>query len=476
MSPLRQALAGYLTIRRALGYKLARPEKLLGQLITYLEDAGAATVTTEHALAWATLPGGDRALARATGCPWSAGSPSTCSTIDPAAEVPPAGLIPCAATPGHPLPVLRRRHHRPDRGGRQPAVPAADRDLPDARSACSRSPGCGSARRSASTGPTSTSTAGMLTVRESKFGKSRLVPLHPTTMAALRGYLRLRDRLLPRIPRPGQCSSPPPGPGCCYCTVHATFQRLAAPRRAHAHGQHHAARASMTCDTRSPSAACSTAYAAGQDGQARLTAAVHLPRSHRPSHHLLVPVGRPRTARRWPASGSNATCRSSRDRARAHPAGILHRPAGPPARRQPAHHRRLPRHLAAAARLRLPGTGSDPRHPATSPTWTPPLIGAFLDHLEQRTRQQPAHPQRPPGGDPLTVPLRGAAPPRTRRGHRPGTGHPAQALRPSRPRHLRSPSPRSARCSRPPTGPPGPAGATTPCSCSPPRPACASPN
>ena len=29
MSPLRQALAGYLAVRRSLGYKLARPEKLL---------------------------------------------------------------------------------------------------------------------------------------------------------------------------------------------------------------------------------------------------------------------------------------------------------------------------------------------------------------------------------------------------------------------------------------------------------------
>ena len=45
MSPLRQALAGYLAVRRALGYKLDRPEKLLGQFISYLEAAGATTIT-----------------------------------------------------------------------------------------------------------------------------------------------------------------------------------------------------------------------------------------------------------------------------------------------------------------------------------------------------------------------------------------------------------------------------------------------
>ena len=37
MSPLRQALADYLAVRRALGYKLERPEKLLGQFLDYLE-------------------------------------------------------------------------------------------------------------------------------------------------------------------------------------------------------------------------------------------------------------------------------------------------------------------------------------------------------------------------------------------------------------------------------------------------------
>jgi integrase/recombinase XerD len=34
MSPLRQALADYLAVRRALGYKLAYAEKLLGQFVS----------------------------------------------------------------------------------------------------------------------------------------------------------------------------------------------------------------------------------------------------------------------------------------------------------------------------------------------------------------------------------------------------------------------------------------------------------
>ena len=93
MSPLRQALAGYLQVRRALGYKLARPEKLLGQFITYLEAAGATTITTEHALAWATLPAGDASW-HASRMSAVRGFATYLHTIDPSAEVPPADLIP----------------------------------------------------------------------------------------------------------------------------------------------------------------------------------------------------------------------------------------------------------------------------------------------------------------------------------------------------------------------------------------------
>jgi integrase len=69
--------------------------------------------------------------------------------------------------------------------------------------------------------------AGVVTVREGKFGKSRELPLHPTTVAALRCYLRIRtahhhaevsDALL----------ISPAGTRLIYCNVHATFRQLRA--------------------------------------------------------------------------------------------------------------------------------------------------------------------------------------------------------------------------------------------------------
>ena len=97
MSPLRQALADYLAVRRALGYKLAYAGKLLGQFVSYLEDAGSTTITTADAVAWATLPGGS---------PWwhaqrlsmVRGFATYLHTTDPAAEIPPPHVMP-ARTP-----------------------------------------------------------------------------------------------------------------------------------------------------------------------------------------------------------------------------------------------------------------------------------------------------------------------------------------------------------------------------------------
>ena len=53
---LSEELAEYLALRRSLGYRLARPEKLLGQFLDYLKHAGADVVTTEVALDWSRLP------------------------------------------------------------------------------------------------------------------------------------------------------------------------------------------------------------------------------------------------------------------------------------------------------------------------------------------------------------------------------------------------------------------------------------
>jgi hypothetical protein len=58
VSGLNRQLQDYLAIRRAMGFKMERHAKLLGQFTEYLVAHHAATLTIEHALAWAGAPSG----------------------------------------------------------------------------------------------------------------------------------------------------------------------------------------------------------------------------------------------------------------------------------------------------------------------------------------------------------------------------------------------------------------------------------
>jgi integrase len=68
-------------------------------------------------------------------------------------------------------------------------------------------------------------TGGAIMVRETKFGKSRLVPLHVTTTAALAAYIRARDRLVPR-PKSDHFFLSDQGKGLPYSTVRTVFRKL----------------------------------------------------------------------------------------------------------------------------------------------------------------------------------------------------------------------------------------------------------
>ena len=130
MSSLPQALADYLRIRRALGFKLERAERLLAQFVAYLRDHNIEVPTIEDALAWATSP--------AAATPrWWAHRLSTARafavTCTPSTRASRSHHQDCSgqATPANPLPILPGRYHRARRCRRHPAPPAWGSDLPD---------------------------------------------------------------------------------------------------------------------------------------------------------------------------------------------------------------------------------------------------------------------------------------------------------------------------------------------------------
>ena len=89
-------------------------------------------------------------------------------------------------------------------------------------------------------------------------------------------------------------------------------------------------------------------------------------------------------------------------------------------------------------------------------------ISAFLDAPRNRPAQRAANPQPAADRDPVAVHLRGPAPPRTRRAHPAGAGHPCQTVRQADSCRS-SPQPRSTPSSAHPTAPGGKAAEIVPC-------------
>jgi len=264
---LRDGLSDYLRLRRALGYQLVRPEILLNQFLTYLDHSGTATITGEQALSWARQGNGDPN--------WWAyrlsvvrGFATYLHTLDPTHEVPAADLLPrrvrracpylysgddvaalIAAAQSLGTPMRRATYATligllAVTGMRVGEAIAIDRSEVDLEAGC-------------------------LTVRNAKFGKSRELVVHPSTVVALRQYLQERDHLAPAAATAALFVSTA-GTRLIYRNVSMTFHRLVRvaglrPGTALSRPRLHDLRHSFVVRS------MLEAYAAGQDGQTRLT-------------------------------------------------------------------------------------------------------------------------------------------------------------------------------------------------------------
>src|SRR5258705_3527956 len=56
MSTMRQAAEDYLTLRRAIGFKLEKPGRLVLQFADHLDQLGAQEITIDIAVDWARQP------------------------------------------------------------------------------------------------------------------------------------------------------------------------------------------------------------------------------------------------------------------------------------------------------------------------------------------------------------------------------------------------------------------------------------
>jgi integrase len=171
---------------------------MLRHFSSHLEQQRASHVTTELALRWAQQP------AKAQPAQWAnrlgvvRRFAQYLSASDPRTEIPPAGLLPFRYRRKQPYlysdaevrRLLRASRRLPSKTGLRAATYATLIGLL-AVTGLRISEALGLEDRDVDLA------AGVLTIRRTKFGKSRLVPLHPSTTRALRRYLRARDRIHP---------------------------------------------------------------------------------------------------------------------------------------------------------------------------------------------------------------------------------------------------------------------------------------
>ena len=196
MSGLAGHVEDYLRLRRALGFKLRFPGQVLPALAAYLEAAGATTVTAELAIAWAGQPQGVHPIVWSHRLGAARGFARYLKTIDPAAEIPPAGVWPATAPRRQPVILADGDIARliQAAGTLNPPLRAATFEAMlglIAATGLRLGEAIGLDRADADL------EGGLLTIRGTKSGLDRLVPLHPTAAAALAGYARRRDQLCP---------------------------------------------------------------------------------------------------------------------------------------------------------------------------------------------------------------------------------------------------------------------------------------
>jgi integrase/recombinase XerD len=203
MSQLRQAVEQYLQLRRSLGFELSAPGRLLHNFAAFAEREEATHLTVDLALRWAQQPADAKPATWAVRLQTVRRFAVWLAALDGRTEVPPNGLLPYRYERKRPYlysdteiaNLIRAAGQLPSPPGlkgrtfatifgllavtgmRISEALALDREDVDLHE-------------------------GILSIRRSKFGKSRLVAVHESTRTTLADYAHHRDRVVP-----GPCSA-----------------------------------------------------------------------------------------------------------------------------------------------------------------------------------------------------------------------------------------------------------------------------
>jgi integrase/recombinase XerD len=226
MSPLQTALDEYLAVRRALGNKIRSVGSLLQNFVAYADRADATYITTELSLKWAMQPTGVQPFTWAARLGMVRQFARYCSATEPRTVIPPPDLLP-----------HRRRRPTPYiyRDAEITRLLDAAKQLPSVTGLWPQTfvtllglyvttgMRCNEPLRLDRDDVDLVN--GVLTIRDTKFSKSRYVPVHSSTQCALRDYATCRDRLCPNTTNPSFFLSER-GKRLTEWSVRPTFRKL----------------------------------------------------------------------------------------------------------------------------------------------------------------------------------------------------------------------------------------------------------
>lgn len=203
MNALQRSLEDYVALRRSLGCKFREQERVLNQFVSFMSERRADCITTSLAIEWATLPAHAKPSHWARQLSYVRGFARHLQAEHPDTEVPPTQLI--QARLGRARPYFYSQEEIEQLMAGAKALSSGN-GLPGLSYACLFGlltvTGLRIGEALALTRDDVDLGSGVLTIRGAKFGKSRLVPLHPSTRRMLRRYAQQRDAWIgaPRSP------------------------------------------------------------------------------------------------------------------------------------------------------------------------------------------------------------------------------------------------------------------------------------
>jgi len=203
MTGLHEAVEAYISLRRGLGYRFDGQAATLRGFVRFAQAEGAAHVSTELALRFAMSSSGAQPATWAERLGRVRRFAAWHAATEPRTEVPPEGLL---------VGRFRRKAPYIYRDEEIQALIRAAEGLPSPRGL--RGPTCATLIGLLSVTGMRVSEGialdrkdvdlerAILRVRRAKFGKSRLVALHASSVTALRTYGRIRDRVFTKSTSP----------------------------------------------------------------------------------------------------------------------------------------------------------------------------------------------------------------------------------------------------------------------------------